>query len=139
MPTLKQLISIGETSPLNKAMSRDEVCEVLGDCEGHYDYGDTTTEKRGPFQLVFQAKRLSKVEWFLSDDGTTTYEITDGGLTTTTTVNEFLDYCDREGIPWSIESSLSFDRQLAIRTCKSVFVIFDLDQRELQKVSVELA
>ena len=138
MPTLKQFISTGDTSPLIKAMSRNDVHEILGGCEGHYDYANTTTEKRGPFQLVFEDKRLVKLDWLLGDSGTTNFEIAGDSLTATTSVNEFLDYCNKEGVPWTIEPKLSFDRQLAIRTYRAVVVIFDMDQRELQRVSVNL-
>lgn len=62
MPTLKQLVSTGDTSPIGKAMSRDDVYEILGDCEGHYDYANTSTEKRGPFQLIFEDERLVKLD-----------------------------------------------------------------------------
>jgi hypothetical protein len=138
MTTLKKLLSEGNVSPLAALMSRSDVFDILGPCDGHYEYGISRAEKRGMFQFIFQHERLLKVDWVLGDNGTSAFEVTENCLNTTTTLTDFIRYCDENEVPWRIEQELSFDRQLAIRTCRSVIVIFDLDQRELQRISVTL-
>ncbi len=136
MPTLKQLLADGAIDPLAWSMTPDEVRLLIGACEGMYDYHGTTTEKHGQFQLTFETARLVRLDWIVGDTGHTRFKVTEGCVKPTTTPSEFLDYCDDAEIPWTIASELSFDRQLGIRTCDAVVAVFDLDQRELQRISI---
>ena len=42
-------------------------------------------------------------------------------------------------IPWMIEQRLTFDRQLTLKIAKECMVVFDLDHRELQSISISAA
>jgi len=136
MVGIDKFLSDGQIDPLSFGMSRDEVELALGKAEGEYEYEDVTIEKRGALQLHYSNNSLFSIIWSVCDDDDLPIEINGKCPTKTTTINQFLDACDENAIPWKIEQSQSFDRQLAIRTSSKVVVFFDLDFREFQRIVV---
>ena len=136
MPEITNLLMNGSLDPLSFGLSRTEVEFSLGKAEGDYEYEGVHIEKRGPFQLHYEKGQLFSVNWLLSDQGELPIAITGNHPKTTTTLEQFLDFCNEGAIPWTIDQSQSFDRQLAIRTCPNVVAIFDLDFREMQRIIV---
>jgi hypothetical protein len=138
MPTLKHFLATGDIRPLALSMSSDEARSAIGSYEGIYVRDDWTIEKHGQFQLQFEHGKLVTLDWMIGDHGDSGFQVTESSLKTTTTLEEFLQYCDEAEMPWVIDERLTFDRQLTIRTCGLVVVFFDLDRRKLQRISVNL-
>jgi hypothetical protein len=139
MPKLRNLLRAADVAPLSSSMSPAEAQSLIGSCEGKYEYDDSLIEKHGQFQLEFRSGKLVVLNWILGDSGKSGFRVTEGVFDTSTTIGQFLDYCDEMEMPWTIDRALTFDRQLSFRTCESVVVTFDLGQRELQRISVSLA
>ncbi|TWT29633.1 hypothetical protein [Blastopirellula retiformator] len=140
MPEMSLILQEGDIDPLALGMPQDVVKSILGNAEGVYESDDTTIEKRGPFQLRFEDGKLQAVTWLLLSAEDSPFKIAGndkGSLTKHTSLYNFLDYCEDQGISWAIENSQSFDRQLAIRTCGKVVIIFDLDAQELQRIVIK--
>jgi len=136
MTTQQQLLSSGTIDPLTFGMSRDEATLTLGPSDGHYEHERMTVQKYGQVQLQFDNDNLVQLDWLVDSKFESAFRILDVTFSRKTSVADFLQLCDDAGIAWSIEVKLTYDRQLTIRTCGKVVVIFDLDHRELQKVSV---
>jgi len=136
MADITRLLKDGAIDPLAFGLSRADVESALGKADGECESEGILIEKRGAFQLYYSENRLSCVNWSLSGDGEVPITITGTRPKTTTTLNQFLDTCDHEAIPWAIDQGQSFDRQLALRMSSKVVVFFDLDFREMQKIVV---
>ncbi len=133
---IEELLRSRAITPLRFLMTRDEVIVAIGEPQGRYEHGTVLIDKYGPFQVHFENNSLTSVVWLLSHSGEAGSVTTRSFPTSSTTIYEFLEYCDGHHIPWSICQRRTFDRQLAIQTCQGVVAVFDLDFRELQKIVV---
>lgn len=136
MTTESKLIANGDIEPLKAGISRTEAQLILGDPDGCLKQGYIVIDKYGDIQIQYNNDKLRHLRWNVAMPFESFFPLTRTTLTQKTTVIEFLEYCDRLEVCWEIDESLTFDRQLTIRTCNAVVVVFDLDRRELSSVIV---
>ncbi len=133
---LARLLSEGVVGQLRFGSSRKQVEELLGSAEGNHQFGGVLIEKHGAFQLHYARDQLFCVNWLLDEHDQPPFTFNGDYPKPDTSLYDFLNTCDEYATQWSVEQSLSFDRQLAIRTSTKVVAIFDLDFREIQRVIV---
>lgn len=133
---LDKILKLGTFESLNFDDLLPSVIKVLGVPDGQFRFEASEVLKYGDLQLFFESGLLVKIILSFVHPVVIRSNHACVEISSKSTVEEFIDVCDALEVSWSINQTLTFDRQLCLSTNARTNVFFDLDRRELSRIQL---